>query len=45
MLLLILYIVLVLEFESRRGKILNLLAKMEKDEPLRAPSVGRHNST
>ena len=46
MLLLILLIVLVREFESRRGKILNLFAKKKKDqELLRAPSVGKHSST
>ena len=37
---------LVREFESRRGEILNLFAKKKKkDELLRAPSVGKHNST
>ena len=41
-------IVLVREFESRRGEILNLLAKKKKkNQLLRAPinSVGKHNST
>ena len=27
------------EFEARRGEILNLFAKVKKDQPLRAPSV------
>ena len=32
--------------ESRRGEILNLFAKKrKKDQLLRAPSVGKHNST
>ena len=37
---------LVLEFDSRRGEILNLFAKVQKkDQLLRTPSsVGRHNS-
>ena len=35
-----------MEFESRRGDILNMFfAKNKKDQLLRAPSVGRHNST
>ena len=38
-------LVLIREFESRRGEILNLFAKMKKDQLLRAPSVGKHNST
>ena len=38
-------LVLVREFESRRGEILNLYAKIKKDQLLRAPSVGKHNST
>ena len=40
-------LVLVREFESRRGGILNLFAKKKKkkDQLLRAPSVGKHNST
>ena len=40
-------LVLVHEFESRRGEILNLFAKIKKDELLRAPinSVGGHRST
>ena len=40
-------LVLVREFESRRGEILNLFAKKKKkkDQLLRAPSVGKHNST
>ena len=37
--------VLVREFESRRGEILNLFAKIKNDQLLRAPSVGKHNST
>ena len=37
-------LVLVREFESRRGEIMNLFAK-KKDQLLRAPSVGKHNST
>ena len=41
----LLLIVLVREFESRRGEILNLCAKIKKDQLLRAPSVGKHNST
>ena len=41
----LLLIVLVREFEPRRGEILNLLAKIQKDQLLRAPSVGKHNST
>ena len=37
---------LVREFESRRGEIMNLFAKIKKkDQLLRAPSVGKHNST
>ena len=36
---------LVREFESRRGDILYLFAKIKKDQLLRAPSVGKHNST
>ena len=43
--LLVLLIVLVLEFESRRGEILKLFPKIKKDQLLRARSVGRHNST
>ena len=40
-------LVLVREFESRRGEIFILfyLQKEEKDQLLRAPSVGEHNST
>ena len=39
-------LVLVREFESRRGEILNLFAKIKKkDQLLRAPSVGKRNST
>ena len=34
--------VLVLDFESRRGEILNTIARMKKDQLLRASSVGRH---
>ena len=37
-------LVLVREFESRRGEILNLFAK-KKNQLLRATSVGKHNST
>ena len=36
---------LVLEFESRRGEVLNLFTKIKDDQPVKAPSVGRHNST
>ena len=36
---------LVLEFESRRGEILFIFAKIKKDQLLIAPSVSRHNST
>ena len=36
--------VMIREFESRRGEILNLFAKKKKDQLLRAPSVGKHNS-
>ena len=37
---------LVLEFESHRGEILSIFAKItkEEDQLLRAASVGRHNS-
>ena len=38
-------LVLISEFESRRGEILNLFAKIKKDQLLRAPSVGKLNST
>ena len=41
-------LVLVGEFESSRGEILNLFAKKKrkkKDQLLRAPSVGKRNST
>ena len=38
-------LVLVRKFESRRGEMLNLFAKIKKDQLLRAPSVARHNST
>ena len=41
-------LVLVPEFESHRGEILNLFAKKKrkkKDQLLRAPSVGKRNST
>ena len=38
-------VVSVREFECRRGEILNLFAKIKKDQQLRAPSVGRHNWT
>ena len=41
-------LVLVREFESRRGEILSLFAKQKKDQLLKAPinisSVGKHNS-
>ena len=40
-----LLVVMVREFESRRGEILNLFAKIKKDQLLRAPSVSKHNST
>ena len=41
-----LLVVLVREFESRRGDSLNLfLLKENKDQLLRAPRVGTHNST
>ena len=42
-----LLVVLDREFESRRGEILKLFAEMkkQKDQLLRAPSVGKHNST
>ena len=36
-------LVLVREFESRRGEILNLFAKIKKGQLLRAPSMGKHN--
>ena len=39
-------VVLVREFECRRGEILNVFTKKEKeDELLIAASVGKHNST
>ena len=42
-------LVLVSEFESRRGEILTIFAekkrRKKKDQLLRAPSVGKHNST
>ena len=40
-------LVLVREFEPRRGEIFGLFAKIKKDQLLRAPnnSVGKHNST
>ena len=38
--------VLVRQFESRRGEILILFVKKkQKDQLLRAPSVGKRNST
>ena len=40
-----LLLALVRELESRRGEISNLYAKIKKDQLLRAPSVGKHNST
>ena len=40
-----LLLVLIREFESRPGEILNLLAQIKKDQLLRAPSMGKHNST
>ena len=36
---------LVREFESRRGDNLNLFTKIINDQLLRAPSLGKHNST
>ena len=45
LLLIVVLIVLVREFEYRRGEILNLVAKVKNDRLLRAPSVGKHNST
>ena len=38
-------LMLIREFESRRGEILIFFAKIKKDQLLRAPSVGKHNST
>ena len=38
-------LVLVGEFESRCGEILDFFAKIKTDQLLRAPSVGKHNST
>ena len=41
-------LVLVREFESRRGEILKYICKKKKKKKgqlLRAPSVGKHNST
>ena len=38
-------LLLVREFESRRGKIVNLVAKIYMDQLLRAPSVGKHTSS
>ena len=38
-------LVLVREFESRRGGALKLLAKIKTDQLLRAPGVGIHYST
>ena len=39
-------LVFIREFQSRRGEILNLFAKIKnKDQLLRAPNVGKHNST
>ena len=38
-------LVLVYEFESRRGMILNLFAKKKMEQLLRAPRVGEHNLT
>ena len=43
-----LLVVLVREFESRRGEILGLFAKIviiKRDQLLREPSAGKHNST
>ena len=37
--------VLVRELESRRGEISFIFCKNEEDQVLRAPSVGKHNST
>ena len=36
---------LILKFYSHRGEILELFAKIKKEQQLRAHSVGRHNST
>ena len=36
---------LIRELESHHGEILNLFAKMKKGQLLRAPGVGKHNST
>ena len=41
----LLLIVLVRVFDSRRGEILILFANIKKDPLLRAPSVRKHNST
>ena len=41
----LLLILLVLEFESHRGEILRLFARIKKDQLLKASSVGRHKST
>ena len=41
----LLLVVLVLKLESRRGELESVCKKEEKDQLLRAPSVGRHNST
>ena len=38
-------VVLFLEFESRRVEILDIFAKIKKDQLPRVPSVGRLNST
>ena len=38
-------LVLVREFESRRGEILNLFAKIKRDQLLKARSVGKRSST
>ena len=38
-------VVLVLEFKSRRGKILNIFARKRINKLLRPPSAGMHNST
>ena len=36
---------LIRELESHHGEILNLFAKMKKGQLLKAPGVGKHNST
>ena len=36
---------LIREFETRRGEVLDLFAKKRDQQLLRAPRVGKHNST